>query len=428
MFIDKVKLKLIAGNGGDGLVAFRREKYVPLGGPSGGDGGDGGSIIFAVDTNKSTLLDLRYSKQIRAENGEKGKNNKMHGESKDDVIVKVPLGTIVKDALSNDVIADLATKDAKAVICKGGKGGKGNYHFATARNSAPEYAKLGTEGEKKEVIVELKLLADVGLVGFPSVGKSTLLSMVSKARPEIADYHFTTLRPQLGMVKVKDGYSFVMADLPGLIEGASEGKGLGHEFLKHIERCRVILHVVDMGANDGRDPLEDYEIINKELKDYQYGLSLRPQIVLANKMDLDGAKENLARFKEKYPDVEVYEATTIINEGLDAVLYRLEELLKITPPFPLYESESAKEKVVYKFEAKKDDFKVFNEGNGIFRVEGEKIERLFANVNFEDDESVLRFSRALRKMRVDEALREKGCKNGDRVYIKDYGFDFIDEE
>ena len=428
MFIDKVKLKLIAGNGGDGLVAFRREKYVPLGGPSGGDGGDGGSIIFAVDTNKSTLLDLRYSKQIRAENGEKGKNNKMHGESKDDVIVKVPLGTIVKDALSNDVIADLATKDAKAVICKGGKGGKGNYHFATARNSAPEYAKLGTEGEKKEVIVELKLLADVGLVGFPSVGKSTLLSMVSKARPEIADYHFTTLRPQLGMVKVKDGYSFVMADLPGLIEGASEGKGLGHEFLKHIERCRVILHVVDMGANDGRDPLEDYEIINKELKDYQYGLSLRPQIVLANKMDLDGAKENLARFKEKYPDVEVYEATTIINEGLDAVLYRLEELLKITPPFPLYESESAKEKVIYKFEAKKDDFKVFNEGNGIFRVEGEKIERLFANVNFEDDESVLRFSRALRKMRVDEALREKGCKNGDRVYIKDYGFDFIDEE
>ena len=428
MFIDKVKLKLIAGNGGDGLVAFRREKYVPLGGPSGGDGGDGGSIIFAVDTNKSTLLDLRYSKQIKAENGEKGKNNKMHGESKDDVIVKVPLGTIVKDALSNDVIADLATKDAKAVICKGGKGGKGNYHFATARNSAPEYAKLGMEGEKKEVIVELKLLADVGLVGFPSVGKSTLLSMVSKARPEIADYHFTTLRPQLGMVKVKDGYSFVMADLPGLIEGASEGKGLGHEFLKHIERCRVILHVVDMGANDGRDPLEDYEIINKELKDYQYGLSLRPQIVLANKMDLDGAKENLARFKEKYPDVEVYEATTIINEGLDAVLYRLEELLKITPPFPLYESESAKEKVIYKFEAKKDDFKVFNEGNGIFRVEGEKIERLFANVNFEDDESVLRFSRALRKMRVDEALREKGCKNGDRVYIKDYGFDFIDEE
>ena len=428
MFIDKVKLKLIAGNGGDGLVAFRREKYVPLGGPSGGDGGDGGSIIFAVDTNKSTLLDLRYSKQIKAENGEKGKNNKMHGESKDDVIVKVPLGTIVKDALSNDVIADLATKDAKAVICTGGKGGKGNYHFTTARNSAPEYAKLGTEGEKKEVIVELKLLADVGLVGFPSVGKSTLLSMVSKARPEIADYHFTTLRPQLGMVKVKDGYSFVMADLPGLIEGASEGKGLGHEFLKHIERCRVILHVVDMGANDGRDPLEDYEIINKELKDYQYGLSLRPQIVLANKMDLDGAKENLARFKEKYPDVEVYEATTIINEGLDAVLYRLEELLKITPPFPLYESESAKEKVIYKFEAKKDDFKVFNEGNGIFRVEGEKIERLFANVNFEDDESVLRFSRALRKMRVDEALREKGCKNGDRVYIKDYGFDFIDEE
>lgn len=428
MFIDKVKLRLIAGSGGNGLVAFRREKYVPLGGPSGGDGGDGGSIIFKVDTNKSTLLDLRYSKQITAMNGENGKNNKMHGESKADVIVKVPLGTIVKDANTNEIIADLAEINAEAVICKGGRGGKGNYHFATGRNSAPEYAKMGEAGEKKEVIVELKLLADVGLVGFPSVGKSTLLSMVSAARPEIADYHFTTLRPQLGLVRVKDGYSFVMADLPGLIEGASKGKGLGHEFLKHIERCRVILHVIDMGANDGRDPLQDYEIINQELRDYQYNLIKRPQVVIANKMDLENAQSNLERFKAKYPDVEIYETVTIIDEGLDRVLYRLEELLKTTPYFPLYESDEAEKKIVYKYEPKKDEFKVYNEGNGVFRVEGEKIERLFANVDFDDDESVLRFSRAMRNLKVDEALRAKGCKDGDRVYIKDYGFDFIDEE
>ena len=428
MFIDKVKLKLKAGNGGDGLVAFRREKYVPLGGPSGGDGGKGGSIVFEVDTNKSTLLDLRYEKQITARNGEKGKNSKMHGESAPDVIVKVPSGTIVKDAQTGELLADLTEANERAIICKGGKGGKGNQHFATSRNSAPEYAKMGEAGESREVIVELKLLADVGLVGFPSVGKSTLLSVVSKAKPEIADYPFTTLKPQLGLVRVKDGYSFVMADLPGLIEGAADGKGLGHEFLKHIERCRVILHVVDMGANDGRDPLNDYEIINNELEKYPVNLRKRPQIVVANKMDLDDALDNLARFKAKYPDVEVFETTTIIHEGLDDVLFRLEALLKETPAFPIYDEDKSKEEIVYKFEPVNDEFEVVNEGNGVFRVEGEKIERLFAKVNFKDDDSVLRFSRALSKMRVDDALRAKGCKDGDRVYIKDYGFDFVDEE
>lgn len=428
MFIDKVKLKLRAGNGGDGLVAFLRAKYVPLGGPSGGDGGDGGSIIFKVDTNKSTLLDLRYAKAISAEDGEKGKNNKMHGVTADDVIVKVPLGTMVKDAATGDLIADLAEVGQEAVICKGGKGGKGNYHFATARNSAPEYAKLGTAGEKKEVIVELKLLADVGLVGFPSVGKSTLLSVVSKARPEIAEYHFTTLKPQLGLVKTPDGYSFVMADLPGLIEGAAEGRGLGHEFLKHIERCRVILHVVDMGANDGRDPLEDYEIINKELEKYPGNLEKRPQIVVANKMDLDDAAENLRRFKEKYPDVEVFETTTIIHEGLDIVLYRLKDLLEKTPMFPIYDEDKSSQEVVYKFEPKTEEFKVINEGNGVYRVEGEKVFRLFDNVDFDDDDSVMRFSRSLRNMKIDDALRAKGCKDGDRIYIKDYGFEFVDED
>ena len=422
-FIDKVKLKLKAGNGGNGIVAFKREKYNPLGGPSGGDGGNGGSIIFKVDTNKSTLLDLRFSKMIRAQDGENGKGNNMYGASRDDVIVKVPLGTIVKDLDLDEVIADLNTLDSEEVICQGGKGGRGNFHFKSSRNNAPDHATLGTPGEERNVLVELKLLADVGLVGLPSVGKSTLLSVVSNARPEIADYPFTTLKPQLGMVKVGDS-SFVMADLPGLIEGASEGKGLGHEFLKHIERCRLIIHVLDMGRED---PLNDYEVINEELKRYPGNLSERPQIVVANKMDLDNASENLECFKKAYPDVEIFETTTLINEGLSPVLYKAKDMLKELPQFPLYDPNKADKKVVYKYE-EPEQFKIFNEGNGVWRVEGEKIERLFRNTNFKDDDSILRFSRALSKMKLDDALRQRGCKNGDQVFIQDYSFDFMDED
>ncbi len=422
-FIDKVKLKLKAGNGGNGIVAFKREKYNPLGGPSGGDGGNGGSIIFKVDTNKSTLLDLRFSKMIRAQDGENGKGNNMYGASRDDVIVKVPLGTIVKDLDLDEVIADLNTLDSEEVICQGGKGGRGNFHFKSSRNNAPDHATLGTPGEERNVLVELKLLADVGLVGLPSVGKSTLLSVVSNARPEIADYPFTTLKPQLGIVKVGDS-SFVMADLPGLIEGASEGKGLGHEFLKHIERCRLIIHVLDMGRED---PLNDYEVINEELKRYPGNLSERPQIVVANKMDLDNAPENLERFKKAYPDVEIFETTTLINEGLSPVLYKAKDMLKELPQFPLYDPNKADKKVVYKYE-EPEQFKIFNEGNGVWRVEGEKIERLFRNTNFKDDDSILRFSRALSKMKLDDALRQRGCKNGDQVFIQDYSFDFMDED
>ncbi len=422
-FIDKVKLKLKAGNGGNGIVAFKREKYNPLGGPSGGDGGNGGSIIFKVDTNKSTLLDLRFSKMIRAQDGENGKGNNMYGASRDDVIVKVPLGTIVKDLDLDEVIADLNTLDSEEVICQGGKGGRGNFHFKSSRNNAPDHATLGTPGEERNVLVELKLLADVGLVGLPSVGKSTLLSVVSNARPEIADYPFTTLKPQLGMVKVGDS-SFVMADLPGLIEGASEGKGLGHEFLKHIERCRLIIHVLDMGRED---PVNDYEVINEELKRYPGNLSERPQIVVANKMDLDNAPENLERFKKAYPDVEIFETTTLINEGLSPVLYKAKDMLKELPQFPLYDPNKADKKVVYKYE-EPEQFKIFNEGNGVWRVEGEKIERLFRNTNFKDDDSILRFSRALSKMKLDDALRQRGCKNGDQVFIQDYSFDLMDED
>ena len=423
-FIDKVKIKLKAGNGGNGIVAFRHEKYNPYGGPMGGDGGDGSNIVFETDTNKNTLLDLRYSKMIKGENGADGKTNNMYGESKPDVIVKVPVGSIVRDLSNGEVIADLNEPGAREVICKGGKGGKGNRHYATARNSVPEKAQLGEAGEEKEVEVELKLLADVGLVGFPSVGKSTLLSVVSKAKPGIADYPFTTLVPQLGLVKVGNS-SFVMADLPGLIKGASEGKGLGHEFLKHIERCRVILHVVDMGG-ELRDPIEDYETINEELKKYPGGLDSRPQLVLANKMDLDGAKENLERFKNKYPDVLIYETVTIINEGLEPVLYKLKDMLEDLPVFPLVDVNKKNEKVVYTYE-KPSEFEVFNEGNGIFRIEGEKVIRLFERTNLKDEDSALRFARALTKMNIDEALRAKGCKDGDRVFIKDYSFEFIDD-
>lgn len=422
-FIDKVNIKLKAGNGGDGIVAFKREKYNPLGGPTGGDGGKGGSIIFKVDTNKSTLLDLHYSKMIKAKDGERGKTNNMYGADSEDVIVKVPLGTIVKDLNTDEVIADLNTLESEEVICQGGKGGKGNFHFKSSRNNAPENCTLGEKGVERYVQVELKLLADVGLVGLPSVGKSTLLSVVSNAKPEIADYPFTTLKPQLGIVKIGDS-SFVMADLPGLIEGASQGKGLGHEFLKHIERCRLILHVLDMSHEN---PIEDYEVINNELKEYPGNLDQRVQIVIANKMDEINADENLKKFKERYPELEVYETCTLINEGLTPVLYKCKELLKDLPQFPLYDPKKAKEKVVYTFEEEKE-FEIFNEGNGVFRIESEKISRLFHNTNLNNEDEVIRFSRALSRMKVDEALREKGCRHGDQVFIENYSFDFEDED
>ena len=425
MFVDRVIVKLKAGNGGNGIVSFRREAHVPLGGPNGGDGGNGGSIIFEVDTNKSTLLDLRYNKKIIAKNGENGKSKKMHGASGEDIIIKVPQGTIIKDATTHDMIADLTKVDQRAIVCKGGKGGRGNYHFASGKDNAPEYAEQGTLGESKEVEIELKLLADVGLVGFPSVGKSTLLSVVSKARPEIAEYHFTTLVPNLGVVQVENR-SFVMADLPGLIEGASEGKGLGIEFLKHVERCRVLVHVVDMGANDGRDPLEDYRIINEELANYHPKLATRPQIVVANKMDLDDAKANLERFKKAYPNVEVFETMTIIHEGIDKLLYKCIELLDKTPVFDLNDEKEKEERVVYKFEAKKPEFTISNLGNGQYRVNGDKVVRLFHATDFDDEKQMMNFGLTLKKMGVDDALRKAGAKDGDIILIEDYRLEFVE--
>lgn len=426
-FIDRVKIKVKAGDGGNGMVSFRREKYVPLGGPSGGDGGNGGSVVFMVDEGKSTLLDLRYNRKVVAPSGVNGKTKKMHGAYGEDIIVKVPLGTLVRDLETGVIIADMTRKGQKAIIARGGNGGKGNFHYKSGRNTAPEYAQKGMPGESKDIEVELKVLADVGLVGFPSVGKSTLLSVVSKARPEIAEYHFTTIQPNLGMVQVPDGRSFVMADLPGLIEGAAQGKGLGHQFLKHVERCRVIIHVVDMGAHDGRDPIEDYEIINKELGDYEYRLLERPQIVLANKMDLPEAQENLVRFKTKYPDVEVFETTTLIAEGLDQVLYKAADLLAITPEFPLYDRENAdSEGVLYKFEDQKPAFEVRNLGNGRWELTGDDVELAYHMAKLESTEGQQRFARKLRLMGVDEALREAGCQNGDNVAICDIEFEFVE--
>lgn len=427
MFIDRVKINIKAGKGGDGIVAFRREKYVAYGGPSGGDGGRGGNIIFEADSNKSTLLDLRFQRIVKAENGENGKTKKMHGADGDDFIVKVPVGTLIKDAANGRILADLTVNHQKEIVAKGGKGGRGNWHFRTSKNTAPQYSELGEPGEARDVEVELKLLADVGLVGFPSVGKSTLLSVVTKAKPEIADYHFTTITPNLGVVQVPDGRSFVMADLPGLIEGASQGKGLGHQFLRHIERCRVIIHVIDMGANDGRDPLEDYRIINEELAQYEYRLMERPQIVLANKMDLERAETNLKRFKEAYPNVSVFETTTIIAEGLDPVLYQAADLLEVTPQFPLFnEADENSEGVLYKFEPEEAPFIIHNLGNHQWLVDGNEIERSFSMSKLDNEEDIMRFARKMRKMNVDQALRDAGCVNGDTVVICNVEFTFED--
>lgn len=423
MFIDRVKISVLAGNGGNGMVSFRREKYVPLGGPYGGDGGDGGSVVFEADSNKSTLLDLRYNKRFEAESGGNGNNKKFHGQKGDDTIVKVPIGSIIRDVKNNVILADLVIHGQQAIIAKGGKGGRGNFHFKTSRNPAPDFAEKGDLGELKEIEVELKLLADVGLVGYPSVGKSTFLSVVSKAKPEIASYPFTTIKPQLGIVQVADGRSFVMADLPGLIEGASQGKGLGIQFLKHIERCRVLIHIVDMGAEDGRDPVEDYRVINDELKTYEMRLLERPQILVANKMDLDQAHDNLVRFKKAYPDLEVFETTTLIQEGVQDVLYRAANLLETTQSFIM--DEISNEEVHYKF-VEEIPFRIEKLDEHQFLLEGDQIKRLFHKSDIDTLGGARRFSAQLKAIGAEEALRKAGAKEGDVVLIDNFQFIFYE--
>lgn len=431
MFLDQVTVNVKAGNGGDGMVAFRREKYVPDGGPAGGDGGTGGNIIFIVDEGLRTLMDFRYNRHFKAENGENGMSKGMHGRGAKDLFVKVPPGTIVKNAETGQLYADLINHGQEAVIAKGGRGGRGNIRFATPRNPAPEIAENGEPGEEKEIELELKVLADVGLIGFPSVGKSTLLSVVSAARPKIGAYHFTTIVPNLGMVETEDGRSFVLADMPGLIEGASQGVGLGIEFLRHIERTRVLLHVIDMSGIEGRVPIDDYYTINNELKEYDLKLRERPQLVIANKMDMPDSQKNLIEFKKKIEEsgekIEIFEVSAISQKGLTAVLTRTADLLESTPEFPLYDEEThEEERVLYKHTPSTDHFNILREPDGTWVLTGQKLEKLYKMTNFAHDESVMRFARQIRGMGIDEALRNKGAKNGDIVRIDSFEFEFVE--
>lgn len=429
MFVDQVKIYVKGGDGGNGMVAFRREKYVPKGGPAGGDGGRGADVVFEVEEGLRTLMDFRYQRHFKAPRGEHGMSKGQHGRGSKDMIVKVPPGTVVMDAETNEVIADLVEHGQRAVIAKGGRGGRGNTRFATPANPAPEIAENGEPGQERDVILELKLLADVGLVGFPSVGKSTLLSVVSSAKPKIAEYHFTTIVPNLGMVETDDGRSFVMADLPGLIEGAHAGVGLGHQFLRHIERTRVIVHVIDMAATEGRDPYEDYLTINRELQEYNLRLTERPQIIVANKMDMPDAAENLEQFKEKLEeDYPIFPISAITRQGLRELLFAVADKLEETPEFPLQheEEELGVNRVLYKHEADPDAFFITREPDGSFVVSGEKIERLFKMTDFSREESVRRFSRQLRGLGVDDALRARGAKDGDIVKLLDFEFEFIE--
>lgn len=426
MFVDQVEVHVVAGHGGNGIVSFRHEKYVAYGGPFGGDGGKGGDVIFQAEPGMTTLMDLRYHRKIKAAPGENGKTKKMHGANGKDRIVKVPLGTLVKRKDNGQIIADLTEVNQMQVIAYGGRGGRGNYHFRSSRNTAPKYAENGRPGDEFDVVVELRVLADVGLVGFPSVGKSTILDAVSRAHPEIGEYPFTTLVPNVGVVRTDDGRSFILADLPGLIEGASKGKGLGHEFLKHIERCRVIVHVLDMSEEEGRDPLADYEIINDELGSYQMRLLERPQIVVANKMDMPESEKNAKRFKERYPDITLFKTTAIIHEGLEPVLKKAADLLLTTPDFPLMDESGQELGVVYRFKEKEKDIQIVKLESGLFEVSGPKIDRAFDIKKLNTEEDYYLFANQMRYMGIDSALRKAGCRDGDTVRLKGFEFEFIE--
>lgn len=434
MFLDEVKIFVRSGDGGNGLVAFRREKYVPKGGPAGGDGGRGANVVFIVDEGLRTFMDYRYQKKFVAPNGENGMSKGMHGRKSKDLYLKVPPGTVIRDTDTGEVLADLVEHEQEVIVARGGRGGRGNCRFATPSNPAPEIAENGEPGEERNLTLELKLMADVGLVGFPSVGKSTLLSITSKAKPKIADYHFTTLAPNLGVVETKDHRSFVMADLPGLIEGASQGVGLGHQFLRHIERTKVIVHVVDMSATDGRDPYEDYKIINQELGEYNMRLLERPQIVVTNKMDIPAAQENLEEFKAKLAangeEVDIVEISAFTRTNVDNLLYKISDILDSTDPNMLYEldteEESMENRVLYKHKPKDETFKITRDDTGAYVVSGPGIERAFLMTDFNRDASVRRFAQQMRSMGVDDALRERGCKNGDTVKILKGEFEFIE--
>lgn len=435
MFLDRVTIDVKAGKGGDGMVAFRREKYVPDGGPAGGDGGRGGDVILVVDEGLRTLMDFRFNRHFKAQPGENGMSKGMHGRGAEDTYIKVPQGTTVRDADTGALLGDLLEQGQTLTIAKGGRGGRGNIRFASPKNPAPELAENGEPGQERKIELELKVLADVGLVGFPSVGKSTLLSVISSARPKIGAYHFTTLVPNLGMVTTSDGRSFAVADLPGLIEGASQGVGLGTQFLRHIERTRVILHVIDMSGMEGRDPYEDYQAINQELATHNLRLLERPQIIVANKMDMPESEENLVKFKEQLAKEQtdefadplpIFPISGVTRKGIDALLSATADLLEVTPEFLLYDEEIEEEVVQYGFHSDEPEFTIDRDPDATWILSGEKIEKLFQMTNFDHDETVMRFARQLRGLGVDEALRARGAKDGDIVRIGNFEFEFVE--
>lgn len=423
MFIDKAKIFIKAGKGGNGAISFRREKYIAAGGPDGGDGGKGGNVVFRVELGMTTLMDFKYKRKYAAQNGEDGMRRRRKGRSGDDIIISVPQGTIVKDAKSGRIIADLSTPDKDYILARGGNGGWGNDHFATAVRQTPNFAKNGQPGDEREIILELKLLADVGLVGFPNVGKSTVLSRTTKADPKIANYHFTTLEPNLGVVDLGDHRSFVLADIPGIIEGASEGVGLGHEFLRHIERTRILIHVVDVSSIEGRNPIEDFGIINSELSKYDMSLEDRPQIIAANKTDIiqdeNVYNEFLAEMKKR--GYEVYPISAATGAGVDELMQKVYEELSKLPPIQIFEPEADIEE---EFDMNDDGFTVRRE-NEYFIVEGSWIEAVGGSVNFSDNESLAYFQRALLNKGVIEELINMGIQEGQIVKIGDLEFEFV---
>ena len=424
MFTDYAKIIIKSGNGGDGAITFRREKYVAAGGPDGGDGGKGGDIYFRVDPNANTLIDFRYTKKFKAQNGENGSGGNKYGKSGEDLYIDVPVGTIIRDAETGKIVADLSKDGQVELVLKGGRGGKGNSHFATATRQVPRFAQAGEDGEEKEVILELKLLADVGLLGFPNVGKSTFLSVVTDAKPKIANYHFTTIEPNLGVVKTEKGDSFVIADIPGIIEGASEGIGLGIQFLRHVERTRLLLHVIDVSGVEGRNPVQDFHTINEELKKYSEKLSQRKQIIVANKIDImqddTGYKELEKLAKEQ--NIEIFKISGATGQGIKELLNRVSEVLKTLPKEEIVDEE---DRVVYTLNDDSNDFTVRKE-DGIFIIEGKAINRLMGRINIDDNESMYYFEKSLKQLGIEAELKKQGIKEGDIVKVLNWTFEWYE--
>ena len=423
MFYDRAKIYVRGGDGGNGCVAFRREKYVAEGGPWGGDGGRGGNVIFKGDEGLRTLVDFRYRRHYHADRGVHGRSKNMHGRSAADLVIKVPPGTMIRDEETGQLLGDITSHGQDVVVAVGGRGGRGNSRFASANNKAPTMAEKGEPGQERQVLLELKLLADVGLIGFPNAGKSTLIARVSAAKPKIADYPFTTLSPNLGVVSLDEGRSFVIADIPGLIEGAHTGAGLGHDFLRHVERTRVLIHVLDTAGTEGRDPLEDFRVINRELALYNQALADRPQVIAANKTDLPGSEVNLARLRREYgASYEIFPLSALTGTGVRELLNRVEQLIRELPETPISEEFAAESEVVHQARPR---FTISRE-NGAFVVAGREIEKHVAMTDLDNEEAVDRLQRIMQVMGLEQALRAQGAQNGDLIRIRDFTFEFVD--